>query len=301
MRGRDLRPQPENASRAAEPGAVSHGMFALSLILGLVLGISFSRVNGPWQRSHAEPWQLRLEDRQHYMMAIALEYAHSGDMARAMEKLIALKPAGDPLAELAEAACALGSRGYLGSAGGIHAVRSAVKLYAAQGRAGCAELLLPADVVEAQAPVEVAQAGSAPRPTPLPTKAPLQGALLATPTPRYRPAAPEARNFELLSTRSFCDLQRPALIEVYVVDYLGQGIPGQRIRVRWGDREDIFLSGLKADRGDAYADFQMAEGLDYAIDMSGANDSLGTSLSTGSCYSENRRSLKSYRVTFVER
>ncbi|MCY3778925.1 MAG: hypothetical protein OXG78_01325 [Chloroflexi bacterium] len=301
MRQRDLRPQPAKVTRAAEPGAVSYWVFALGLILGLVLGISFTRVYGPWQRGNAEPWQLRPEDRHHYMMAIALEYAHSSDTAGAIEKLIALRPDGDPLAVLAEAACALGSRGYLGSAGGIHAVRSAVKLYAAQGREGCAELLLPAEVTETPAPVKVAQAPADLRPTLLPTKVPLQDTLLATPTPRYRPDLPERRDFEVLSVRSFCDLKRPALIEVYVVDYLGRGIPGQRIRVRWGEREDIFLSGLKAERGDAYADFQMEEGVDYAIDMAGANGGQGTSLSTGNCYSENRRSLKSYRVTFVER
>ena len=301
MRPQDLRPQPAKATATPEPSYVSYWVFAMSLILGLALGIGFTRVYGPWQRGNAEPWQLRPEERDHYMMAIALEYAYSGDTAKALDKLIALRPDGDPLALLAEAACALGSRGYLGSDGGIKAVRSAVKLYSAQGRDGCAEQLLPPQPTQASAELGTVQRSVELQSTPLPTKVPLQDVLPATPTPRHHPAPPPRRNFELLSVRSFCDLGRPALIEVYVVDYLGRGIPGQRIRVRWGDREEFFLSGLKAERGDAYADFQMEEGVDYAIDMAGANDALGTSLSTGDCYSENRRGLKSYRVTFVER
>ena len=301
MRQQDLRPQSAKSTFKREPGYLSYWAFALSLIVGLTLGIGFTRLHGPWQGGNAEPWQLRAEDRNHYMMAIALEYAHSGDTAQALNKLITLRPNADPLDALAEAACTLGSRGYLGSASGIRAIRSAVKLYSAQGRDGCAEQLLPPEETQEAPAIEVVQSAAELRPTALPTKRPLQDILLATPTPRSISRRPAQRNFELLSLRSFCDLAGPALIEVYVVDYLGRGIPGQRIRVRAGDQEDIFLSGLKAERGDAYADFQMQEGIDYAIDMAGAADALGTSLSTGACYSENRRSLKSYRVTFVER
>ncbi len=301
MRQQDLRPQPDAAASKHDPGYLSYGVFALGLIVGLSLGIAFTRIRGPWQGGNTEPWQLRADDRNHYMMAIALEYEHNGDTSMALNKLIALRPYADPLQALAEAACALGSRGYLGSDSGIQAIRSALRLYSAQGRDGCAKQLLPPEETQNAPAIKVAQSAAELRPTALPTKRPLQDVTLATPTPRNVSRRPAQRNFELLSLRSFCDLASPALIEVYVVDYLGRGIPGQRIRVRAGDQEDIFLSGLKTERGDAYADFQMQEDIDYAIDMDGAADALGTSLSTGACYSENRRSLKSYRVTFVER
>ena len=301
MRQQNLRPQPEARPEAKQPGYISTWVFALCLVLGLAGGIAFTRYYGPWQRANAEPWQLHAEDRAHYMLAIALEYAHRGDLPTALDKLIALKPAGDPLAQLAEAACALGSRGYLASPAGVKALRSAVKLYSAQGRQGCAELLLPPPAEAAPAATVPAPKPDAPRATPLPTKKPLREQALATATPRFLPALPEARSFELLSTRSFCDLSRPALVEVFVVDYLGRGIPGQRIRARWGEQQDIFVSGLKAERGDAYADFQMDEGIEYAIDMENADGAQGASVSTGACYTDNRRGLKSYRVTFVER
>lgn len=300
MKSRDLRPQPKDAPPRSVPAVITPWLFALGLIAGIVLGIALARALAPWQRMNAEPWQLRPQDRNHYMMAIALEYANHQDISTALDKLIALKPAGDPLQQLAEATCALGSRGYLGSPAGIKTARIAIALYSAQGRQGCAEQLLPPAQDDPAARPEPPPPEQ-PRATLLPTKRPLSQAPLASPSPRSLPALPESRNFELLSQRSFCDLRRPALIEVYVVDYLGRGIPGQRIRARWGDQEDFFVSGLKAERGDGYADFQMEAGIDYAIDMAGADDGQGASLRAGDCYTENRRTLKSYRVTFVER
>jgi len=302
----NLRPAPRAGESKVESGYFSQAAFALSLIAGLLLGLSITRIQGPLPRGNAEPWQLRAEDRQHYMIAIALEHEHSGDTQRALAKLIALRPLQDPWSALAAGACKLGSHGYLRSPSGISALRSAVKLYISQGRAGCAEQLLPAEAVPAAEATDAApgpqpaQSSEDQRPTPLPTKRPLRQTLVATPT-RF-PAAPGAdeRSFAVLSVRSFCDLARPALIEAHVVDYIGRGIPGQPIRVRWGNQEDLFFSGLKVEYGDSYADFQMEPDIDYAIEMAGARDPSASSLSTGDCYTDNRRGLKSYRVTFVE-
>ena len=221
-------------------------------------------------------------------------------LALALDKLIAMRPPRDPLDALAAAACALGGSGYLHDDSGIMAVRSAVALYAAQGRSGCADQLLPINATD-DAPAAVSETASEHAiATPLPTKPPLPAGNMAPSIRRAAPTAAPQRRFEARAARSFCDTANAAIIEVNVVDYLGRGIPGQRIRVRFGDQEDVFLSGLKVDRGDSYADFQMEEGIEYAIDMPGAADALGASLSTGACYSGNRRTLKSWRVTFVE-
>ena len=282
------------------PGYFSYSVFALSLIAGIALGLSLARMQGPLRRGNAEPWQLNADDRRHYAIAVALEYGHSGDLAMALNKLIALRPAEDPLDALAEAACALGGSGYLGSESGITAVRSAVALYASQGRSGCAERLLPLETTTS-APVAADKVEpEAENEAPQPTKPPLLTGDAVQSVQRVAPKPSPLRRFEARAARSFCDSANPALIELHIVDYLGRGIPGQRIRIRFSDQEDVFLSGLKVDRGDSYADFQMEEGIDYAIDMPGAADALGASLSTGACYSGNRRTLKSWRVTFVE-
>ena len=293
------REQKSSTVREGAPGYFSYSLFAFSLIAGLALGLAITRIQGPLQRGKAEPWQLRADDRYHYQIAIALEFAQSGDLPGAMSKLIAMRPAKDPLSDLADAACALGSGGYLRSDSGIKALSSAVALYSSQGRVGCAEALLPQEASD-DAPDPVGeQAPDAVIATPPPTKPPLPEAGAGAPVGRAPTPVPQ-RAFEARSARSHCDPTKPAQIEVRVVDYLGRGIPGQRIRVRFGDQEDIFVSGLKAEKGDAYADFQMDEGIEYAIDMPGATEPLGASLSTGACYSGNQRALKSWRVTFVE-
>lgn len=292
-------PRSPAASRKRAPGYFSYSLFALSLVAGIALGLALTRLHGPLQRGKAEPWQLHVEDRQHYMIAIALEYAHTGDLPGALNKLIALRPPQDPLSALAEAACALGSSGYLRNQSGIRALRRAADLYSSQGREGCAEQLLPLQATENTPAIAIEKAEAAGLATPLPTKPPLPDEP-AAPLQRPPPTKPPQRSFEARAARSFCDAQFPAIIEAHVVDYLGRGIPGQRVRVRWGDQEDTFISGLKGDRGDSYADFQMEEGVDYVIDMPGAAEPLGASLSTGACYAGNRRLLKSWRVTFVE-
>lgn len=293
------RDQATDTSHEQAPGYFSYAVFAFSLIAGIALGLALTRIQGPLQRSNAEPWQLRAEDRQHYQIAIALEYAYKGDLPGALNKLIAMRPAQDPLDALADAACALGSSGYLRSDSGIQAIRSAVALYSSQGRTGCAEQLLPEEAAISAPILATEDAPEAGFATPLPTKPPLPDSG-ADATVRLAPSPAPPRSFEARAARSFCDAANPALIEARVVDYLGRGIPGQRIRVRWADQEDIFVSGLKLDRGDAYADFRMEEGIEYTIDMPGAADPLGASLSTGDCYTGNRRALKSWRVTFVE-
>lgn len=287
-------------SQRGAPNYFSYAVFAGSLIAGIALGLAFTRAYGPLRRGNAEPWQLRADERHHFAIAIALEHAHHGDMARSLHKLIALRPAQHPLDALAEAACELGSGGYLRSDSGISAIRSAVTLYTAGGRSGCAEQLLPLGAIEsASAPVDD-QASAPAFATPLPTKPPLPESQSEATIRRLVPTPVALRSFEARAARSTCDASNPALLEVHVVDYLGRGIPGQRIRVRWGDQADIFVNGLKHDRGDSYADFQMEAGIDYSIDMPGAAEPLGASLSTGDCYSGNRRLMKSWRVTFVE-
>ncbi len=283
--------------RAGSP--LSYWVFALGLVLGLALGLGTTRVYGPLQRDNAEPWQLRDDQRNHYMVAIALKHAHTGDLSAALDELIALRPSQNPLDALAEAACELGSSGYLSTESGIRALRYVAQMYSAQGRSGCAEQLLPpaaspSPVIRLQSRADITARG-----TPVPTKPPIVSD--AEPRQRVPPTQPAQRRFEAISLRSFCDADRPAMIEVRVVDYLGRGLPGQQIRIRWAAQEDIFLSGLKGDRDDAYADFQMAEDIDYALDMPDAAEALETSLRTGNCYEGNRKSLKSYRVVFAER
>ena len=301
---RDRRPQPQvpeaDQSASAPASFVSAWLIALGLIAGLLFGLALSWALGPPPERNTQPHQLRADHLYHYLVAIALEYQFSGDTHTALRKLIALRPGQDPFQELADAACELSRGDYLRSESGESGLRAAVQLYRAQGRSGCADLILPQvdDVVAAEAPHDPPANVTAP-PLSLPTKTPLSRPPQPTATLRVVATAVPQRGFVPLPARTFCDPDRPALMEVYTVDYLGRGIPGQRIRVRWSDGEDTFISGLKPERGDGYADFQMDEGIGYIVDMPGASVALGAELSTGACFAPNgSQSLKSWRVTF---
>ncbi len=281
------------------PATLANGFFALGLVIGIALGLAITRLYAPLQRDNAEPWQLRPEHSDHYRVAVALEHAQRGDLARALDKLISLRAHTDPLQALAESACRLGSSGYLASPSGIQALRIVTQFTSEQGRAGCAEQLLPPAATPTPASRDDDSLGTGALSTLVPTKPPLAAA--AQPT-RLVPASQAAqRRFEAISLRSFCAADRPAIIEVSVVDYLGRGLPGQQIRARWAAQEDTFISGMKGERGLAYADFQMAADTDYSLDMPNAAEAVATSLRTGLCYEGNRESLKSYRVVFAER
>ena len=301
---RPAEPSPKPARASGEPAGqrrlLPPALFALGLVAGLLLGLALSWSLGPIPQRNTEPHQLRQADRRHYMLAVALEYAHRRDLSLALEKLIALRPAQDPLDALAEAACELARDGYAMRQGGMNALRMAAELYRAQGRSGCAEDILPLDAL-APTPTPTPDARDLPVATPAPSKTPFVRATDIRAV-RYEISTPlPTRQFTPLPARTFCDSERRALIEVYTVDYLGRAIPGQRIRVRFGESEDIFVTGLKPERGAAYADFQMRGDTAYVIDMPGASRSLGTPLRTRLCYTESgRESLTSFRVTFRE-
>lgn len=293
-------PTPQKEPEEPPPQSFfSYGFFSFALVLGLLLGLGLSWALGPLPERNTEPFQLEQEDRNHYLIAIALEYEHSGDLHRALEKLIALRPPGDPLQALADAACQLARGDYISNASGVKALRMAARMYTAQGRGGCAEPLLPAEDLPDKPAAASDPAAPPPSPTPPPTKTPSRRASRATATLRAVATSIPQRTFSPLPASTFCDTADRAVIEVEIVDYLGRGIPGQRIRVRWGDEENVFLSGLKPERGTGYADFQMDEGISYSIDMPGASDALRADLITGRCYTESgRESLKSFRVAF---
>ena len=278
----------------------SAGVFAVALIGGLLLGLAVSWAQGPPPQRNTEPHQLRQGEKQHYSLAIAIAHQFHQDLGKALDELIQLRPGGDPLQALADAACELARDGYATTPGGMNGLRMAAELYQSQGRGGCAEELLPG-VDMGYLPRREPVSTLAPVVTLAPSKTPFKGDALPSATPRAIATALPRRSFIALPARTFCDGSRPALIEVFVVDALARGIPGQRIRLRFDDQQDIFLSGMKAERGPAYADFQMREGMGYIIDMPDAADALRATLRTAPCFTESgQESLKSFRITFRE-
>ena len=75
--------------------------------------------------------------------------------------------------------------------------------------------------------------------------------------------------------------------------------PGEPIRVRWDGGEDRFISGLKPERGDGYADFQMEAGQGYTIEMPGLSDPVASPIIADSCFTnEGEEAITTYQVGF---
>jgi hypothetical protein len=271
------------------------------VILGLALGIGgglfYTWILNPVIEFDTQPWQLDAEARQQYIVATMLDFNHTGDLARTMERLTALRPQQDPIQEVADIACALSTSAYVNNSSGLRAVRAMMRFYQLQNRTGCADQIVLPDSIQ-PTPVVLIQLPT-PTLTPPATKTATPEAIVReTPTPGLFivPTTPPQSDYEIANIPTFCSQERAGLIEVNVVDFNGQGIPGQRVRVRWDGGESTFATGLKPERDPGYADFQMESGISYIVDMPGLSDP-SQPLTATSCALENGdRSVISYRV-----
>ncbi|PJF39960.1 MAG: hypothetical protein CUN54_07100 [Phototrophicales bacterium] len=272
----------------------------IGLIMGLAGGLFYAWNVNPISEVDTAPWQLRQEDKNHYVVAIALSFAHDGDLNRVQERLLQLRLNTDPIQYVADVACDLASGGYVDSSSGLSAIRSMMVFYQLQGRSGCADTLIELDTDEPETQVLVL-----PTPTLAPpaskTPTPIRNDR-ATATPSTLvivPTSPPQRDFVLVSVNTFCDSELTGLIEAYVQDFNGDGIPGQPVRVRWDEGDDTFFTGLKPERGPAYADFEMEEGKGYTVEMPGLSDPTTQPLVAVPCTTDDgEQALTSYRVVF---
>jgi hypothetical protein len=295
--------EPRRRSRYHRPRRyIAWSALLMGVILGAAGGVFFAWNIAPAEEFDTEPWQLTRSDEAHYVVAIAMNYAYDGNLGKAIERILELRPPVDPFQYVADVACNLARSGYVNSNSGLTAVRAMMRLYQGQGRSGCADALISAEepVVETQEIIVAATSTLQPPPSKTPTP---QITLVQTPTqavvvlPTERPQS----TFRLAYIdQPFCDAQFPGVIEVFVRDLNGRAMPGQPVRVQWDGGESTFFTGLKPERGLDYADFQMEAGKGYIIDMPGLADPSTQPLIAESCRDENGvESIQSYRVVFV--
>lgn len=95
-------------------------------------------------------------------------------------------------------------------------------------------------------------------PTPRPTRTPRPTAI---PTPD--PEAP----FRVIQSRLVCDQRTPGVLQIFIRDSQGQGVPGVEIKVSWPDQEDRLFTGFKPDVDPGYADIQIELDTPYQIEL----------------------------------
>lgn len=275
------------------------------IVLGLLLGIGgaifFAWNLAPIQEFDTEPWQLRDDVKDQYVVAIALSYSRDDDLGKAINRLVSLQLPGDPIQAVADTACRLATSGYVNSSSGLNAVRSMMRLYQLQGRAGCADSLISSENVQSGEVVTIDLPTPTVTLTPPATKTPTPEAAFPTPTSVLVivPTVPPQNDYTLIGVSTNCSAAISGLITVQVNDSAGSGIPGAEIRARWDGGESRFFTGLKPEESPGYADFQMDSGKDYIIDMPGHADPIQQPLSAVPCTSPTgERALISYRVVF---
>lgn len=274
----------------------------VGLLLGVGLGLFYAWGVNPVVEFDTEPWQLRDADKAHYIVAIMLDYSYDSDLDHAVDRLLALRLKGDPIQAVADAACQLASSGYVESNSGLRAIRAMMTFYQLQGKQGCADTLIPApEMRPTPAPAVVAVQPTATFIPPATKTATPQGPVLPTATPfqLLAPTASVGSDFVAVNVSTFCDADRSGLIEVFVQDAGGSGLPGQQVRVRWDSGEDRFYTGLKPERDAGYADFAMTAGTGYVVDMPGRSEPTANPVSAVRCTANDGSSaLISYRVVF---
>lgn len=251
------------------PGISWVGVF-LGLMLGVAAGLFYTQQIDPIVVRNADPDDLRPQDKQMYVIAAAQEYALSGNLGQVVDRLLDVDPQTDPFQLAADTACALTRSGQVNSRSNLEVIRNLRALYEPQGVVANCDISLANTAVPITIVVPTASITPTATITPVASKTPtpeIDSLPINTPIPTITPASEEGTSFREAFVEQYCDENLSGLIEIYVRDTNGQGIPGTPILVTWNNAQQrqVFYTGLKPERGDDYADFEMEEGQVYTV------------------------------------
>lgn len=270
--------------------------------VGLIAGLGYSWFVNPVEYVDVEPDQLGDEEQRTYLILVSLGYASDGDLARAEQRLAAMGLDDDPGTALAKTADEAATLGLAETS-----VRALTNLALALG--GEPELAMsfagtltgPLTLPPSPAAGTVFAPTIAPTPTETPTPVtptpPTDGSITPSPTP-------SGNRYVVADQSAFCDTDlTPALLTVSVQDVNGEGVPGVEIVAQWEGGQERFFTGLKPEQGAGYADFVMAEGLTYAVQVVEDGDTesrVVSGVQTGPCTPEDSTEayLSGYRLLF---
>lgn len=251
------------------PGISVAGIL-IGLVVGLCIGLVYAWQIDPVIVRNTAPNDLQADDKQTYIVAIAQEYGSNQNLARAVERLLIVEPNENPFEAAAETACQLIRSGRVSSVTDIAVIQNLRAIYEPQG------ITSPCDTSAFNTPVPVTiivptpTITFTPSLTPVATKTPTQP---VNPQPLNTPIATSTLSsrdgtlFREAFVEQFCDANINGVIEVYVRESnTGIPLPGIPLEIVDSDRNRaIFYTGLKPERGDDYADFEMEAGQSYRV------------------------------------
>ncbi len=265
----------------------------VGLLAGLGIALFYTWVVNPVVEYNTAPWQLGDAARERYMALIALAYQNDRDRARADERL---KPFNfdRPGVEVARVACDFFRR-----AEDPELTAALVDLARAYGEATCADIAMPPTgtppaTVLIVVPTATPTVTPTPTSTPTPTRTPDLSNITPTVTRTPTPVGP----FEIVSITPFCNPRFSGVIEVYVREADGSGIPGIEAQVTWTGGSDRFFTGLLPGDDPGFANFAMEEGRAYRVQLPGRSDPT-RELDAQPCDAEGEETILSgYAVIF---
>ncbi len=249
------------------------------LLIGVAAGLLYAWLFSPVEYINTAPASLRTDFKAQYRALVGAAFLASGNVDRAQKRLAELKD-GDIASQVSAAAQAWMDgthpesevRGLNLLAAALHGSVPAftgptpaatTPLTTTTGLAGTPVIILTSSLDFTPTPT--------PRQSPTPSPRPL---LSLTPTPSMTPlptrtATPTPGGVFVLQKQEFiCSPNLiPPLIEVETLDAAGAPVPGVEIVVRWDGGEDSFFTGLKPDISLGYADFIMAPGITYNLQL----------------------------------
>lgn len=287
-------------------GGISWFALIVGIGLGIAGGLLYTWEIDPVVERNTAPWQLSQSAKNDYVVAIALSYASNSDLEEAFNRLRAVTPDQNVWDAVAQVACERVKTGKTVTNSDIRVIRALEQLYKPQGASGCADGLYPTPapvVFVTPVPTITLTPTLTPPPTKTATPPPEGVSPEQTARPTSTPAAGDT--FVLGRMQSFCDPTVPGVIEVRVYDWRGLGIPGIPVSVTWsGSETDHFFTGLKPERGDEYADFEMVNGRTYTVTVPGlvsTAPSVEATACTTTVDGVTVNTIMSYYVNFQQR
>jgi hypothetical protein len=228
------------------------------LIMGIVLGVLYTRYLQPVEYIDTSPALLRQDFKDQYRLLIAAAYSANGDLVRAKARLELLKDT-DVFRALSEQA-----QRTLAENGSSNDARSLGLLAIALGQAPPGPALSVTQ--PAQTPTS-APSLATPADLDASTPAASENSTPTTPLPPERPVSPTGP-FTLLSQEKKCEQNLPApLIQVQVIDQSNQPVSGALVIISWTGGEERFYTGLKPEQGLGYADYTLDPALVYSLQV----------------------------------
>ena len=280
----------------------SSGYLITGLVIGLLIGIFYSRVIAPSTYIDTFPTALDKDSKDHYRAMVAMAYQYNNDLGRARGRINVL---GDELparALLDQAQEMLTNNGSLETVNALKVLSGELTLDIdnmppaqdnqppQEGEDSSNE----EDALNFESEQEVALAQTETvgpegfirtatnTPPPLPTSI-----YTFTPRPSMTPLAVLDDKFVLKQQEEICDASLPlGLLQIIVEDGTGDPIPGALVRVSWQGGEESFFTGLYPVISSGYADYEMTEDGQYRVQI-GTGGVMVSDLGVPFCTADN--------------